>query len=39
MKADSGTEEMRWQVMLAMLKEFPTLRKRVKAYLKEQEAS
>jgi hypothetical protein len=29
-------EEIRWQVIKAMLDEFPTLKKKVKNYLKEQ---
>jgi len=29
-------EEIRWQVIKAMLDEFPTLKERAKSYLKEQ---
>jgi len=29
------SEEIRWQVIKAMLDEFPTLKERVKSYLKE----
>jgi len=36
MSARSKSEEIRWQVMKAMLDEFPTLKKKVKKYLKEQ---
>jgi hypothetical protein len=32
----SKTDEIRWQVIKAMLEEFPTLKERVKSYLKEQ---
>jgi hypothetical protein len=39
MNVDSEVEEIRWQVMLAMLEEFPMLRARIKAYLKELETS
>ncbi|MEM2995215.1 MAG: hypothetical protein QXI91_04280 [Candidatus Bathyarchaeia archaeon] len=31
------TEELRWQVVKAMLDEFPTIREKVKNYLKEQQ--
>jgi len=36
MGARSKSEEVRWQVMKAMLDEFPTLKEKVKKYLKEQ---
>ena len=36
MSARSKSEEIRWQVMKAMLDEFPTLKEKVKQYLKEQ---
>jgi len=36
MSARSKSEEIRWQVMKAMLDEFPTLKEKVKKYLKEQ---
>jgi len=36
MSARSRSEEIRWQVMKAMLDEFPTLKEKVKKYLKEQ---
>jgi len=32
--ANNNKEEMRWQVVKAMLDEFPTLRKQVRNYLK-----
>jgi len=32
----SKNEEIRWQVVKAMLEEFPTLKDRVRNYLKEQ---
>ena len=35
----SGNEEIRWQVMRAMLEQFPALKERVKAYLKKQESA
>jgi len=35
----SRTEEIRWQVMKAMLEQFPALKKRVRAYLKRQESA
>ncbi|MEM2971798.1 MAG: hypothetical protein QW270_05180 [Candidatus Bathyarchaeia archaeon] len=31
------TEELRWQVVKAILDEFPTIREKVKNYLKEQQ--
>jgi hypothetical protein len=36
MSARSKSEEIRWQVMKAMLDEFPTLKEKAKKYLKEQ---
>ena len=36
MSAQSKSEEIRWQVIKAMLDEFPTLKEKVKRYLKEQ---
>jgi hypothetical protein len=36
MNKSSKTDEIRWQVIKAMLEEFPTLKERVKNYLKEQ---
>jgi len=35
MNANVKTEEIRWQVIKAMLDEFPTLKEKVKTYLKE----
>lgn len=35
MNTRSKTEEIRWQVIKAMLNEFPALKERVKSYLKE----
>ena len=35
MSTQSKTEEIRWQVIKAMLDEFPTLKVKVKRYLKE----
>jgi len=35
MNTESKNEEIRWQVIKAMLDEFPTLKDRVKKYLKE----
>jgi len=32
---DSKTEEIRWQVVKAVLDEFPVLKERVKGYLEE----
>jgi hypothetical protein len=32
------TEELRWQVIKAMLEEFPTLKQKVKTYLKQKTA-
>ncbi|MCK5593092.1 hypothetical protein KAI31_03240, partial [Candidatus Bathyarchaeota archaeon] len=34
MNINSKNEEIRWQVIKAMLNEFPTLKERVKKYLK-----
>jgi hypothetical protein len=34
MNASNKDEEIRWQVMVAMLEEFPRLREKVKNYLK-----
>jgi pyrroloquinoline quinone (PQQ) biosynthesis protein C len=39
MSKTSQTDEIRWQVIKAMLEEFPTLKERVKNYLKEQKHS
>jgi hypothetical protein len=36
MSVHSEDEEIRWQVIKAMLDEFPTLREKVKKYLREQ---
>jgi hypothetical protein len=36
-KAKQKDDEIRWQVIKAMLDEFPTLREKVKSYLREQE--
>jgi len=36
MSIDAKNEEIRWQVIRAMLDEFPTLKEKVKNYLKEQ---
>jgi hypothetical protein len=36
MSRSSKTDEIRWQVIKTMLEEFPTLKERVKNYLKEQ---
>jgi len=35
----SKTEEIRWQVIKAMLNEFPALKERVKSYLEERQKS
>jgi len=35
MRTQSKIEEVRWQVIKAMLEEFPTLKEKVKKYLKE----
>lgn len=39
MKLDAKTEEIRWQVIKAVLDEFPTLKAKVKRYLKEERKS
>jgi len=36
MKKQLETEEVRWQILKAMLDEFPSLKKKVERYLKEQ---
>jgi hypothetical protein len=36
MSTQSKNEEIRWQIIKAMLDEFPTLKEKVKRYLKEQ---
>lgn len=36
MSISKKAEEVRWQVIKAMLDEFPTLKEKVKNYLKEQ---
>ena len=36
MSSKMKNEEIRWQVIKAMLDEFPTLKEKVKSYLKEQ---
>jgi hypothetical protein len=36
MSARSKSEDVRWQVMKAMLDEFPSLKVKVKKYLREQ---
>jgi hypothetical protein len=36
MSASSRSEEIRWQVIKSMLDEFPTLKKKVRKYVKEQ---
>lgn len=36
MSTDSKVEEIRWQVVKAVLDEFPTLKERVKGYLEEE---
>jgi hypothetical protein len=35
MNSQSKIEEIRWQIVEAMLNEFPTLKEKVKKYLKE----
>jgi hypothetical protein len=35
MDINSKKKEIRWQIMKAMLDEFPTLKERVKSYLEE----
>jgi hypothetical protein len=37
MSVKQKTEKIRWQVIKAMLDEFPTLKERVKSYLKEEQ--
>jgi hypothetical protein len=37
MKRHKNTDEIRWQVVKAMLEEFPSLRTKVKEYLKSEE--
>jgi len=37
MSVKQKTETVRWQVIKAMLDEFPTLKERVKSYLKEEQ--
>jgi len=39
MNTRSKTEEIRWQVLKAMLNEFPALKERVKSYLEEGQKS
>lgn len=39
MDTGSKSEEIRWQVIKAMLDEFPTLKERIKNYLKEGQKS
>ncbi len=36
MKNQIGTEEIRWQVVKAMLDEYPTLKQKVKSYVENQ---
>jgi hypothetical protein len=36
MGTESKNEEIRWQIIKAMLDEFPSLKERAKSYLKEQ---
>lgn len=36
MNVNAKTEEVRWQLVRAMLDEFPILKEKVKTYLKEQ---
>jgi hypothetical protein len=36
MSASSRNEEIRWQVIKSMLDEFPTLKEKVRKYLKKQ---
>ncbi|MDI6848039.1 MAG: hypothetical protein QMD23_07970 [Candidatus Bathyarchaeia archaeon] len=36
MNVNAKNEEIRWQVIKAMLDEFPTLKEKVKTYLKKQ---
>jgi len=37
MKHHKNTDEIRWQVVKAMLEEFPSLKTKVKVYLKSEE--
>jgi hypothetical protein len=37
MNTDSKSQEIRWQVIKAMLDEFPTLKEKVRDYLNRQE--
>lgn len=37
MKSNHNTEEIRWQVVKAMLDDFPALRKKVKSYIEKAE--
>lgn len=37
MKIKSGTDELRWQVIKAMLDEFPSLKEKVKEYIEKQD--
>jgi hypothetical protein len=37
MKIHHNTEEIRWQVVKAMLDDFPVLRKKVKSYIEKAE--
>ena len=39
MNGNSRNEEIRWQVIRAMLDEFPTLKERIKSYLEEDQKS
>jgi hypothetical protein len=39
MSGNSKPEEIRWQVMKAMLEQFPTLKAKLKAYLEEQDVN
>ncbi len=36
MNTDAKSEEIRWQVIKAMLDEFPALKEKVKSYLRKQ---
>jgi len=38
MSAQQKNEEIRWQVIRAMLEEFPTLKQKVKDYLKKHDS-
>jgi len=38
MNVRTKNEEVRWQVIRAMLDEFPTLKEKVRTYLKEQKS-